>query len=128
MAKKLTIDDIKEFAHANKHLLLIVGNPVTDELFVGYNDLNSFVRFSADETHRNIILQTLLQSRFASTIDEFTTGFMELLAIKPDHAASAQLIKLVGGAMFAIGDTMDLQEISKSKKVEKKVLKNKTKK
>lgn len=98
-----SLDAIKEFAHANRHLLVMVANPLTDEIFVGFNDVNSFVKFpTTGDIKNNVVFGVLRASKFESSIDDLITGLMKVL--EDDEGKGVQLYKVVGGALLSIAE------------------------
>lgn len=74
---------LSRFAHENKDLLIIAGDPKTDALFIAYNDNMRLRKIkTADGKVNNIVKKVLAHSTFKNTIDFFITGIMEALQLK----------------------------------------------
>lgn len=98
-----SLDDIKKFIHANKHLLIIVANPATDELVTAFSDIIAHTRFrTPDNKQLNVVLNVLKKSRFENTIDAFMQAFMEGVKIDEKDKDGAQFVKAVGGGIRSI--------------------------
>jgi hypothetical protein len=68
-----------DFAHAHKHLLVIVADPVEDTLFAAYNDSQMFGTIrNTTGTKARVVKQMLYQSKLRGELSDFT-GF-KLLA------------------------------------------------
>lgn len=95
---------VGEFAHQNKHLIVIVADPKDDTIFVAYND--SFVsgRIRGMEGDKVHILRDLMASArlFDSEIDRFLMGLVEVLKIRRLSVGVNNFLQYLDGALYNI--------------------------
>jgi hypothetical protein len=67
------LEQAQEFAHKNKNVLVIIGDPETDHLFAAYNDsmINGRIK-SLSGKKQPVVKQVLAFSKFSSSLDKFT--------------------------------------------------------
>ena len=111
---KNTFERVKKFAHDNKELLVIVANPVTDEIFIGFDDVNSFVKFPPV---MRVVEGVLRAGSFEKNIDEFMAGIIRGMGDK--KVEGVQFYKVIGGGVHAVGRERAKQRIAKAKEVAK---------
>lgn len=94
---------IKEFAHANKDLLIMVADPKTDRMFATYKDrfVNGRIKSPlGKKTH--IVRDVLKYSRFHVTVDQFIASIVETLDLPIWKGGSNQFYQFLDGAVFNI--------------------------
>lgn len=98
---------VKEFAHANQELLIIVCDPKSDRIFATYKDkyVNGKIKSpSGRKTH--VVRETLKLSRFYVSIDQYLTAIMETLGVPIWKSGPNQLFLFLDGAIFNIARSL----------------------
>lgn len=96
---------VPDFAHAHKDLLVIVCDPKTDNIFVGYGDQIVSGRIkTALGKELNVVRNVLDHSQFKENVNPFITGIMEVLQLP--LKAGNQLYQFIDGALFAISKAL----------------------
>lgn len=96
---------ISEFAHAHPDLLIIIGNPKTDQLFAAHKNkfVNSIIRDpKGKRTH--VVQEVLSHSLFKKGIDSFIVSLVESLHLPLRHGN--QFFNFVDGAFFNIAKAL----------------------
>lgn len=99
---------VKEFAHYNKNLLIIVCDPKTDRMFVTHKDkfVNGLIK-SPTGKKSHVVREVLKYSRFNVTTDMYITSLMETLHL-PIWRAN-QFYQFIDGAIFNIAKSLRKQ-------------------
>ena len=110
---KKVMEDIQKFIAEHPGFLFIVGNPVRDELLIGFNEKFSFVKFPEpiDMAH-GVVSGVLLDSKFQQSMGSFITGIAKGMELKDGGPAVSNFIDVVGGSLQAINQNKN----AKSKK------------
>ena len=95
------------FASENKDLLIIVADPKTDYMFVGYKDKMVLGRLKSLDGKKlsvvhDVVRQSALKSRFDEAIDRFTGGMVDI--IKVGLKEGNQFYSFVSDVLFAFQD------------------------
>ncbi len=91
---------IAELMHANKNLLMIVADPKTDEIIVGYRDNIVGNRFiGEDGKNEHIIRDVLKNSRFKDEIDNFLTRLMREMQTFTRNKSTNTFFLFIDGAI-----------------------------
>lgn len=107
---------VSEFAHKHKHLLIIVLDPVTDELYMSYRDHQVLNKIkTVDGKNHHIVKRVLKASQFRSRIDQLIVALVEALKTPLNIPEVNHFIKWIDGALFNI--VSDVQEDEKKEKV-----------
>lgn len=96
---------IAEFAHAHPDLLIIIGNPKTDQLFAAHKNkfVNSIIRDpKGKRTH--VVQEVLSHSLFKKGIDSFIVSLVEALHLPLRHGN--QFFNFIDGAFFNIAKAL----------------------
>lgn len=95
---------VGEFAHQNKHLIVIVADPKDDSIFVAYNDNFVSGRIRGIEGDKVHIVRDLMASArlFDSEIDRFLMGLMEVLKVRRLSAGVNNFLQYLDGALYNI--------------------------
>lgn len=98
---------IKEFAHANKNLLIIVCDPDSDRMFVSHKDrfVNGRIK-SAKGIKTHVVKDVLKYSRFHVTIDQFISSLVETLHLPVWKGGANQFFQFIDGAVFNIAKNL----------------------
>lgn len=99
MAKKDTLQKIRDFVSKNPDQLFIVANPANDQIFASYAGKYTLVQFKEND---HVVLRVVSPDMFELSIDEFASALMDIT--KTDEVEGAQFIKAVGGSVKAIGE------------------------
>lgn len=110
-------EQIKEFLHQNKDLLIFVADPKTDWMVVAYDDKFATVQFPFDEMENGIVFNALRRSKFNEAIDPFMSGIEKATGITVED--NQQLAHIIGGSIRSIGEAR-LKGISKKSNGKKK--------
>lgn len=103
--KSVTKMDISEFAHANKDLLIIVCDPKTDNIFVGYKDKVVSARMkTADGKRMRVVKNVLIHSQFKKHVDPFLHGIAQALQLP--FTKGNQFYQFLDGALFNISKAL----------------------
>lgn len=118
---KLTWQQIQDWSNENKHLLIMVADPTTDEINISFNEMNAFVRFPMDKKEHGVIFNSLKKSKFKEAIDPFMTGIIDATGIdEKDEAHGMQVLHVLGGAMRSFGEATPVKrsklEVNKKSK------------
>jgi len=102
--KKKEAIAVGEFAHQNKHLIVIVADPKDDTIFVAYNDNFVSGRIRGMEGDKVHIVRDLMTSArlFDSEIDRFLMGLVEVLKIRRLSAGVNNFLQYLDGALYNI--------------------------
>ncbi len=96
---------VKEFAHSNPNLLIIVCDPKTDQMFVTHKDKFVTGRIkSPTGKKQHVVREVLKYSRFNVTTDMYITALMETLHL-PIWRAN-QFYQFIDGAIFNIAKSL----------------------
>ncbi len=101
---KKVMQDIQDFIANHPGFLFIVGNPIRDELLVGFNQKFSFVKFPEPiDISEGVVAGVLLDSKFDQAMGQLITGIAKGMDIKGgNNYAMSNLIDKVGGSLIAI--------------------------
>lgn len=100
--KKRQMFTVPEFAHTNRKLLIIVCDPATDEIFVGYKDRFAKGKIKSAEGGRtNVVKSVLRASKFEKSIGNFIAVLTETLGLKKMLDGN-QLFQFLDGALYRI--------------------------
>lgn len=96
---------VKEFAHANKDLLIIVADPKTDRVFATYKDrfVNGRLK-SADGKKTRVVKDVLKYSHFHRSIDQYIASLVETLHLPV--LKGNQFFQFIDGAIFNIAKAL----------------------
>ena len=95
---------VPDFAHAHKDLLVIVCDPKTDNIFVGYNDIVVSGRIkSAVGKRMHVVRDVLRYSQFNSGVDLLIAQIAETLKLSLKHGRL--FYQFLDGALFNIART-----------------------
>jgi hypothetical protein len=92
-----------EFMAENKHLLILVADPKSDEIAISFGGLNTFVKFPMESMDKGVVFNALRKSKFNEAIDAFMTGVVNATGISEKEPNGNELLKVVGGSMKALG-------------------------
>ena len=95
-------EEIKEFLHKHKDLLIFVADPKTDWMVTAFGDNFATVQFPFESMDKGIVFNALRKSKFNEAIDPFMVGLEEATGIKVED--NQQLAHIVGGSIRAIGE------------------------
>ena len=96
-----TIEEIKRFALANKGLLVMVANPLKDEIVVSFGNKSSYVKFPVtDDVKNNILVKMMSKSDFAEGMNELLTALIKTTGIKVEDGQ--QMYQAIGGSVQAM--------------------------
>lgn len=98
---------VKEFAHSNPELLIIVADPKTDRIFTTYKDkfVNGTIK-QTDGKKSHIIREVLKLSRFNTNVDSFLVAVMETLNVPLWKPGTSQFFHFLDGAVYNIGRSL----------------------
>lgn len=101
----MSLYSVKEFAHANKDLLIIVCDPKTDRIFATYKDkfVNGTIKSPLGKKSK-VVKDVLKYSRFNENVDQYLTAIMETLHLpmwKANH-----FFKFIDGALYNIAKSL----------------------
>lgn len=98
---------VKEFAHANKNLLIIVADPVTDRVFATYMDnfVNAKIKSTTGKT-THVVRDVVKFSRFKESIDPFISSLAESLNLPVWKGGANQFFQFLDGAIFNIAKSL----------------------
>lgn len=100
MAKKTTTDQVLEFIDKNKGLFFVVGNPIHDELIVGFNGEVSRVKFPITlDKSQNVMVRMLSKSQFAPGMSDFLSGLMKGIQADTEDESTKVVANAIGGAV-----------------------------
>lgn len=121
---KLTWQQIQDWMNENKHLLILVADPETDEINVSFNELNAFVRFPMEDKTKGVVFNALRKSKFKEAIDPLMTGIIEATGIdEKDEAHGMQVLHVLGGSIKSFGEAAPVKrskvEVLSRKKAKK---------
>lgn len=96
---------VKEFAHANKDLLIIICDPKTDRMFVTYRDrfVNGTIK-GVNGKRPKVVHDVLHYSLFDKSVDSFLASIMETLHL-PIWRAN-QFYQFLDAALFKIAGSL----------------------
>ena len=98
---------LSEFAHQNKDLLIIVADPKTDKIFVGYKDKHILSRINSPEGKKLRVVRNILKrSTFQSNIDFFQVALMEALQVPMKNKHFNQFLQWLDGGVYNIGKAL----------------------
>jgi hypothetical protein len=97
---------IANFIHEHPGFLFIVANPIRDEILIGFNNKQSFVKFpEAVDLGHGVVAGVLIDSKFNAAMGSFITGISKGLDIKGENGyAMSNFIDAVGGSLQAINN------------------------
>jgi hypothetical protein len=103
--KKLNELTVPEFANRHKDLLVIVCDPKTDNMFVGYGGAMVSGKIkSATGEKLHVVKDMLAHSQFKKNINPFLTGIMEIMQL-PLKAGNL-FYQFLDGAIFNISKVL----------------------
>lgn len=105
MTEKSKIQEIQDFMHANKDMLIIVANPKTDLIVTGFGDHYATVQFPFVSMATGIVFNALRKSQFNDAIDPLMVGLEKVTGIKVED--NQQLAHIIGGSIKNIGEARD---------------------
>lgn len=119
MLKPKRLEEIKEFLHKNKDLLIFVADPNSDWMVTAYNDRFAPVQFPFESMDKGIVFNALRKSKFDEAVDPLMTGFEKATGIAIED--NQQLAHIIGGSIRSIGENKQESKLSvKQKKNGKK--------
>lgn len=102
-AKKRRLS-VSEFAHKHRHLLVIVLDPETDELFMSYRDRQVLNKIkTVDGKNHHIVKRVIKASQFRHYVDQLITALVEALKTPLNIPEVNLFFKWIDGALFNIG-------------------------
>ncbi len=116
--------EFQEFMNANKNLLVMIADPVTDEVCISFQGLNGFMRFPSKDMFDGVVFNALRQSKFDEAIGPFMSGVVECSGIDVSTKEGNEFLEKLGSTMRAIGRTK-AQERSKLEVLPKRSKKKK---
>lgn len=98
-----------EFAHENRDLLIIVGDPATDEMFVAYKDrmvLGKVKSLDGQDMNvvRSVVRQSAVKSKFDAAVDIFIAGMVDLLKLRLVNKSANEFFSFVTNVLFNMQD------------------------
>lgn len=96
-------EKIQDYQNEHKGLLIVVADPVSDSISVSFGGYNAFVRFPMETMDKGVIFNALVESKFEQAIHPFLTGLVEATGMNGKNKASANLLKVIGGAIRSFG-------------------------
>lgn len=98
-----------DFAHANRDLLIIVGDPKTDEMFVAYKDRMVLGRLKSLEGSglgivNGVVRQSAIKSKFDTAVDRFTGGLVDLLKLPLTNKAANEFYSFISSVLYNFQD------------------------
>jgi hypothetical protein len=113
-------NQLGEFAHENRDVLIIVGDPKTDQMFVAYKDkmvLGSIKSLDGKSMHviKDVLRQSAMKSSFDAAIDSFTGGLVDVLKVGLE--GGNQFFSHISNVLFAF-QTHSKEWTEKRKRVE----------
>lgn len=124
MSKRTDWLKIQEYANSeNKNLFFLCADPHSDEIFISFNGNHSFVKFPSVEMDKGVVFNALRKSKFEEAIGPFMTGIVEATGISPGNKEGNEFLKVIGGAVKALGvDSSQIKsKITKNDKSKSKV-------
>lgn len=113
-----TNQEIKDFLHSHKDLLIMVADPKTDEIVIAYNDQFAVTQYPFESMDKGIVFNALRESKFDETIDPLMVGIEKATGITVEN--NQQLSHIIGGSIMNIGKKSKLpvnkQKNAKTKK------------
>ena len=104
--------DLQNFAHENKDLLVIIGDPATDSLFMAYEDKMVLSKIkSADGRNTKVIKQALRWSSFAGAIDNLIVALSDMMSL-PIKKGN-QFFQWIDGAIYGIVNKLSIKKKKK---------------
>jgi hypothetical protein len=98
---------LSEFAHQNPDLLIIVADPKTDKLFIGYKDKHVLNKINSAEGKKLRVVRNILKrSTFAGSIDYFQVALMETLQVHLKQKHFNLFLQWIDGAVYNIGKAL----------------------
>lgn len=96
---------LRDFAHANKDLLIIVCDPKSDNMMVAYKDkIVTGVIKSVQGKKQHVVKNVLYQGGFEKHIDGFLGSLVEIL--KVNLKAGGHFFKFIDGALFNLSKAL----------------------
>lgn len=103
-------ETVPGFAALHKDLLVIVCDPKSDNIFVGYNNFVVSAKMkSADGKKTHVVREVLKHSQFDKSIDSFLVGIMEVMRL-PLKAGSV-FYNFLDGALFNISKALRKKDL-----------------
>lgn len=117
------------FAHENKDLLIIVGDPLTDNMFVAYKDkmvLGKIKSLDGAEQSvvRDVLKRSSVKSQFDLALELFLSGFSDLL--KVGLTQGNQFYSFISNVLFHFQDKSPEWLVKQGRRAE--ILNNEVKK
>ena len=119
MSNKEKWAKLQEFQNENKEFLILSANPVDDSILVSFGGLNVFVKFPGKDMEQGVIFNALRKSAFEDSIDAFMSGIMKATGIS-DKEDGGEVLKVLGGAIKAIGENREIIKNKATKNVKSK--------
>ena len=99
---------IAQFLHYNKDLLIIVADPKTDRLLMGYRDKIVTSEIKNAEGHKTRVVKGVLShSLFKKEIDNFIVSIAESLKLKLEDGN--QFYQWIDGALYNIAKALRIE-------------------
>lgn len=96
--------ELQEFMNKNKHLLIVIADPMTDEMCISFQERNGFVRFPSKDMLDGVIFNALRESKWAEAIDPFIAGVVKCTGMDVSTSKAAnEVMSALGGGMKTIG-------------------------
>jgi hypothetical protein len=93
---------ISDFANSHPELLIIVGNPKSDKLFMSYGGRQVYNQIKSAEGKDLRVVQSILRrSTFGSTIDHFITALVDIFQVS--LAKGNQFYQWIDAGVYALG-------------------------
>lgn len=112
---KVNWKKVQEWQDENKDLLVMVASPREDGISISFGGLNTFVKFPGKDMEKGVVFNALRKSKFNESIDAFMTGIISATGIS-ERDEGGEVLKVLGGAVKAIGETREKSKLSNKKK------------
>lgn len=104
---------VSEFAHKHKHLVVIVLDPETDEMFMAYHDVQVLNKIkTTDGQNHKIVKGVMKAGQFKSKIDFFLVALVEIMKVPLTNPLMQHFIKWADGAVCAIGRRLQKEKVN----------------
>lgn len=104
---------VGDFAHANKHLLIIVADPKDNTLVVAYKDkLCGGIISSEDGSNLEVVKNVLKASKFdkGNAIDRLLTAIALEFEVAVSNKYMQEFLKFIDGALYRITKALKHQK------------------
>lgn len=97
---------IPEFAEANKKLMIIVADPVTDEIYVTYKGAMVRGHIRSSKKDGKMLKSLIRESQFNDGSDALVVGILDALKVRLTLPAMNEFAKLIDGALYNISKSL----------------------